>query len=222
MGCGATKLQSHVKLPRYHGNDKSSVGTCSVSQNDDDHSTAVSINAEEEADELPQLAVVDREIRGDDEMINKKEDHQLKVVVEEQVVDKQRKQDINNTKEFSSTKAVKLHRKLNEATQEQQTSDIIENSNHNNAFSESVMEDSKEVAITAVADTQTNACEHHYNNNTPLAYYNDLTGSPQQYCSNARSLSQSPRIVSLQVELGFVSVTGADLDMLQSKLLLKL
>ena len=32
-----------------------------------------------------------------------------------------------------------------------------------------------------------------------------------------RSLSQSPRIVSLQVELGFVSVTSADLDLLQSK-----
>ena len=42
--------------------------------------------------------------------------------------------------------------------------------------------------------------------------------SPYQ-CGVARSLSQSPRIVGLQLQLGFVNVTGAELDVLESKLL---
>jgi len=41
--------------------------------------------------------------------------------------------------------------------------------------------------------------------------------SPYQ-CGIARSLSQSPRIVGLQVQLGFVNVTCADLDVLESEL----
>jgi len=42
--------------------------------------------------------------------------------------------------------------------------------------------------------------------------------SPSQ-CGVAKSLSQSPRIVGLQLQLGFVNVTCAELDMLDSELL---
>ena len=40
MGCGATKLQTHVTQPNYHGNVKHSIETSSVNQRGpDDHST---------------------------------------------------------------------------------------------------------------------------------------------------------------------------------------
>ena len=60
----------------------------------------------------------------------------------------------------------------------------------------------------------------YFNNTEASLQCIELLTNPQHCCSNARSLSRSPRIVSLQVELGFVSVTHTDLDLLQSELVL--
>ena len=245
MGCGATKLQSHVTLPNYHGNVKSSDDTCSVKQNIDSHSLTVNDQDEILVDqpENPIVEVTDNDDR-QEQLINGKLEEQegyrsIENAEKSQVVDKQHnvnkqeaicKQDTHSVASVDKLQGevtMKCDR-LDEAIPEQQTLDKQDTINQHFSSNETskvhddsiIVDDIKEnmndlpVAVSSVVNIQT--CQ--YNNSETLSLScNDLLTSPQQCCNIAKSLSQSPRIVSLQVELGFVNVTHAELDMLHSK-----
>ena len=100
-----------------------------------------------------------------------------------------------------------------EAIKEQQIAGKAVHQNLQEISSDGVMEDNN-ITEAAILTYENN---DHTNNTETSLQYKELLTNPQQCCSSARSLSQSPRIVSLQVELGFVSGTCTDVDLLQSK-----
>ena len=213
MGCGATKLQSHVIQPDYHGNIKSSVETCDVKQNDIDNHSIVSDQVEEITDHRPQSRV---EVASNHEQqvarcAEEQEYFQSQENSEKQIQDVN-KQQVNKLQDIP--KAGSISQLQGDEVTQQQTDELTVNQDscdYEISKRYSDLQDNIEdvpVCAAAIVDIQAD---------NEMSCYNDLLTNPQQCCSTARSLSQSPRIVSLQLELGFVSITSADLDMLQSK-----
>ena len=221
MGCGATKLQSRVIKPAdYHGNINSSVETCGVKQrnNTDNHST---VNDQEEVlvDHLSQ-SQVEAAKNGDkheprsaeeQESFQSQENPEKRQVVENQQ-QHVNEQQVNNQQDIP--RAGSINDEQDEVTRHQ--TDVKQDlCDYEVSKGSSESQDNTGVAIAplcgAIVDIQADTSTH------KMLCNNDLLTNPQQYCSTARSLSQSPRIVSLQVELGFVNIASADLDLLQSK-----
>ena len=220
MGCGATKVQSRAIQP--HGNINSSVETCSVKQQNDTDNHSVVSGQEVLVDQPPQSQV---EIVSDgdrDQQVTRcaeeRDISQLQESSEKrQVVENQQQhvneQQVNNQQD--SPRAGSINDEQDEVTRHQTDKLNVKQDLCDYEISKrsSELQDNTGDAIApvcgAIVDTQADT------HNETLC--NNLQNNPQRYCATARSLSQSPRIVSLQVELGFVSVTSADLDLLQSK-----
>ena len=234
MGCGTTKLQSNVRQPDYHGNIKSSIEISGEKQNDDS-TCMVSDQGEALTSELPhsqvEVAHHDDEqgqqvtkcadVLKERESFQSQENSEKRLAVEKQQqdVNKQQKQDVdkqqvNNQQDIFRVGSIDhlqaLKREQDEATQYQTINqDFCDNeiSERSNELQDCTKEDT---ICAPIVDVQLDTCNE-------TSCDNDLLTNPQQYCRTARSLSQSPRIVSLQIELGFVSITSADLELLQSK-----
>lgn len=190
MGCGATKLQSRVIQPAGYHLPQSQVEVT----NDGvyDHEQQVTRCAEEQ------------------ESFQSQESCEKRQVVENQQ-EHVNKQQVNNQQDIP--RAGSISDEQDEVTRHQ-TDELNVNQDlcdYEVSKTSSKLQDNTGDTIVpvcaAIVDTQHNE----------MSCNNGLLTSPQQYCATARSLSRSPRIVSLQVELGFVNVTTADLDLLQSK-----
>ena len=194
MGCGATKLQTHVTQPNYRGSIKHSTETSSVNQSDpDDHSTVNEAVIEEPLSQSIVEVMYDhnqeKETITSDNLEGIQSSTERQQVVEKQQEDTTN-QEVNNQNEMPRVASISQFHSMKPDTQDddikEQTADIADN--------------------------------HDYTDYTVTSLQcNELLTNPQQYYSKARSLSRSPRIVSLQIELGFVSITSTDLDLLQSK-----
>lgn len=213
MGCGATKIQSHVTLPNSQVNVKSSVETSSVQQSDaNNHSTTEEAVAPP-ADEHQQSIV---EVTNDIEQ-------EKQVTTTRSYQSSTEKQQVNDQQEIPRVGSVKQLQvmKSDSTIIGQETADKKQTVNQDfsdNELSKTFNEDNSKDTVPGVVDMQTDTCEQNYTETSLSSYNKELLTNPLQYHSTARSLSQSPRIVSLQVELGFVSIKSTDLDVLQSKL----
>lgn len=199
MGCGATKLQTHVTQPNYHGSVKHSIETSSVNQRGpDDHSTVNEAVIDEPLSQSIVEVIYDHNQEKETITCDNLEGIESNTE-RQQVVEKQQQQEdttnqeVNNQNEMSRVTSISQFHSMKPDTQDddikEQTADIADNHDYT---------DYTDYTVTSLQ------C-------------NELLTNPQQCCSNARSLSRSPRIVSLQIELGFVSITSTDLDLLQSK-----
>ena len=196
MGCGATKLQTHVTQPTYHDNVKHSIETSSVNQIDsDDHSTVNEAMIDEPLSQSIVEVMYDHKqeketITGDNLEGIQSSTEKQQVVEKQQQQQDTTNQEVNNQNEMPRVTSISQSHSMKPDTQDddikEQTADIADN------------HDYTDYTVTSLQCTE-------------------LLTNPQQYYSNARSLSRSPRIVSLQIELGFVSITSTDLDLLQSK-----
>ena len=218
MGCGATKLQSHVIQPDYHGNIKSSIETYDVKQNDIDNHSIVSDQGEEITNHRPQSRV---EVASNHEqqVARCAEEREYFQTQENSQSEKQtqdvNKQQVNKLQDIPRAGSIsQLQGDEQDETTQQQTDELTVNQDscdyEISKRSSDLQDNTGDVPVCAAAIVDIQA-------DNKMSCNNDLLTNPQQCCSTARSLSQSPRIVSLQLELGFVSITSADLDMLQSK-----
>ena len=228
MGCGATKLQSHVTLPSYHGNVKSSDDTRSVDQqNTDDHLTAVSDQEQSLGSEPTALQPsVAKVVECDDDqkplvmtssnvLVEQVSNHSIGNVKRQHVIEKQKhdvnNQEINNQQDITPTSQLQVDKQDETDFPNDETFDEV-------ITEDSVKQDATVPISVAVVDTHVETYKHTKTGlMTPSASCDHPVTSPQQYYSTAKSSSQSPRIVSLQVALGFVNVTNAELDLLHGK-----
>ena len=210
MGCGATKLQSPVTLPDYCSSTKSTVERSSVNQSDN----SLIISDEVLTAEHPQSLIevtdygIEQQVTSCTEELQKQESFRSKENTQVVDVNKQQtsnQQDIPIVESSDKSQGLGSQHQINE----------LNDNKTSKGWSELQIEEVTSVptcTTTAITGIQGGTHGH-----KETICSNDTVINPQQYCSTARSLSQSPRIVSLQVELGFVSATNADVNLLQSK-----
>lgn len=212
MGCGATKIQSHVTLPNSHVNVKSSVETSSVQQSDvNNHLTSEEAVAPPADEHQQSIVEVTNDIKQEKQVTTTRS---YQSSTEKQQVFG--KEEVNSQQEVPRVGSVKRLQAMKSDSRdsiiiEQETTNKKQTVNQDfsdHEISKTFNDDNSKDTVPGVVDMQ----------ETSSSYNKELLTNPLQYHSTARSLSQSPRIVSLQVELGFVSIKSTDLDVLQSKL----
>ena len=219
MGCGATKLQSHVTQPDYHSSTKSTVERSSVNRNDDN---SLIISDEVLPAEHPQSLVEvtgygdKQQVTSCTEELEKQDSFQWQENAEKQQVVEKQQQDVNkqqtsNQQDIPNIESIDKSQGL--ASQHQING--LKDNELSKGWNELQIEEVTSVPTCTTAVTGIRGGGTHGRKETICS--DDIVTNPRQYCCTARSLSQSPRIVSLQVELGFVSATNADINLLQSK-----